>query len=317
MKPLSDLFDIDHGHSLPLNSLTQKSREDGGVAYVSCKMGGNGISAYIAPIPEVEPSPSGLITCALNGSVLSTFLQEQPFYSSQDIALLRPLVAMTKPQLLFYCYCLLANRYRFNYGRKAHRSLKRIIVPELSEIPAYVDHTDITQYEGCDRPVREIPPPEEDVHTWREFTLAALFDIRKGQRLTKANMKSGSTPYIGASESDNGVTAYVGQSPNHKGGTITVSYNGSVAEAFYQPEPFWATDDVNVLSPKGFELTPEIALFICALIRLEKYRFNYGRKWHMERMRESTIKLPVTTGGHPDWEFMKAYIQSVSYSSQL
>ena len=46
----------------------------------------------------------------------------------------------------------------------------------------------------------------------------------------------------------------------HKGGTITVSYNGSVGETFYQEEPFWASDDVNVLYPK-FNLTKNIAMF--------------------------------------------------------
>lgn len=65
------------------------------------------------------------------------------------------------------------------------------------------------------------------------------------------------------------------------------------------------------------QLTPEAALFICTLIRLEKYRFNYGRKWHLERMRESIIKLPVTANGAPDWAFMERYIKTFPYSSQL
>jgi hypothetical protein len=90
-----------------------------------------------------------------------------------------------------------------------------------------------------------------------------------------------------------------------------------VAEAFYQPVPYWATDDVNVLYPKGFKLTAATALFICTIIRMEKYRFNYGRKWHLERMRESVIKLPVTKTGDPDWEFMENYIKSLPYSSQI
>jgi hypothetical protein len=122
---------------------------------------------------------------------------------------------------------------------------------------------------------------------------------------------------VGASDTDNGVTARIGQSPIHTGGTISVSYNGSVAEAFYQPVAYWATDDVNVLYPKKFNLTPAIALFICTLIRLEKYRFNYGRKWHLERMRESQIFLPCDSKGEPDWTYMDSYIRTLPYSSQL
>ncbi len=73
---------------------------------------------------------------------------------------------------------------------------------------------------------------------------------------------------------------------------------------------------MNVLYPK-FNLTPAIALFITTLIRQEKYRFNYGRKWHMDRMKESCIRLPVKTDGTPDWNFMEQYIKSLPYSSQI
>lgn len=152
---------------------------------------------------------------------------------------------------------------------------------------------------------------------WKAFKLSALFDIRKGKRLTKAAQTEGNTPYIGAIDSNNGVSGYIGQAPIHKAGTISVSYNGSVAEAFYQPVDYWATDDVNVLYPKGFTLTPATALFICTIIRLEKYRFNYGRKWHLDRMRESVIKLPVSSSGMPDWAFMEQYMKTLPYSSQL
>ena len=40
---------------------------------------------------------------------------------------------------------------------------------------------------------------------------------------------------------------------------ITVCYNGSVGETFYQDQPFLASDDVNVLYPK-FDMTKEIRL---------------------------------------------------------
>lgn len=112
------------------------------------------------------------------------------------------------------------------------------------------------------------------------------------------------------------MSRHIGQKPIHDGNTISVSYNGSVAEAFYQPIPFWATDDVNVLYPR-FKMTPERALFLCTVIRQEKYRYNYGRKWHLERMRECVISLPATEAGDPDWNFMENYIKTLPYSSQM
>lgn len=129
-------------------------------------------------------------------------------------------------------------------------------------------------------------------------------------------MTEGDTPFIGSSDTNNGLTATIGQPPMHKANTISVCYNGSVAEAFYQPKDYWATDDVNVLYPK-FTLNQYIALFLTTLIRKEKYRYNYGRKWHLGRMNESTIKLPVDESGKPDWSYMENYIKSLPFSSSI
>lgn len=160
------------------------------------------------------------------------------------------------------------------------------------------------------------PTPALEIKDWNTFELQQLFEIKKGKRLTKANMTVGKTPYIGSTDSRNGVTATIGQDPIHEGNTLSVAYNGSVAETFYQSDPFWATDDVNVLYPK-FTMTPPIALFIATVIRQEKYRYNYGRKWHLKRRRETTIKLPALPDGEPDYQFMEHYIQTLPYSAQI
>ena len=134
-------------------------------------------------------------------------------------------------------------------------------------------------------------------------------------------MQDGDIPYIGAIDSNNGISAYISNDEHlHQENTITVSYNGSIAEAFYQTTKFWATDDVNVLYPK-FTLNRYIAMFLITLIHREKYRFNYGRKWDKELMEASLIKLPAVKIApneyEPDWQFMEDYIKSLPYSSCL
>jgi hypothetical protein len=183
----------------------------------------------------------------------------------------------------------------------------------------YGTKLDLNKMETIERksvPESSIPTPPLDISTWKSFKLIDIFDLKKGKRLTKSQMIPGSTPFIGSIDKNNGVSAYIGQEPIHSGNTITVNYNGSVAEAFYQPEPFWASDDVNVLYPK-FKLTPSTAMFLISMIRKEKYRFNYGRKWHLERMEQSFIKLPVQPNGAPDWDFMEQYIKTLPFSSQI
>ncbi len=148
--------------------------------------------------------------------------------------------------------------------------------------------------------------------------ISQLFVLKKGKRLTKAQLKTrpGPIPFIGAIDSNNGVAAHV-DAAIHDGGTITVNYNGAgVADSFYQPVPFWASDDVNVLYPK-FEMSPAVALFIATVIGKEKYRFSYGRKWHLERMRESAIHLPVNDVGEPDFAYMEDFIETLPFSGLI
>ena len=146
-------------------------------------------------------------------------------------------------------------------------------------------------------------------NNWTKFKYEDVFEIRKGKRLTKEDFTFGKTPFIGAIDSNNGYRDFIGQEPIHEGNTLTVNYNGSVGEAFYQPNPFWASDDVNVLYPK-FRFNKYVAIFIIPLIKKEKYRFNYGRKWESNRMKESTILLP-TKNKKVDVDFMENYIKSL------
>lgn len=151
-----------------------------------------------------------------------------------------------------------------------------------------------------------------NISEWKEYRLGDLFEIKKGKRLTSEDQTEGTTPYIGAIDSNNGVSNYIGQAPIHEGNTISLSYNGSVGQAFYQPIPFWATDDVNVLyfRNKTISFNRNMALFICTILKQEQYRYCYGRKWVLDSMNETMVKLP-TKGDKPDWSYMEKYISSL------
>lgn len=150
-----------------------------------------------------------------------------------------------------------------------------------------------------------------DCAKWKWFEIRKYFNVKKGKRLTAEDQVPGFTPYIGAIESNNGVSNYIGQAPRHRGNTISLSYNGSVGQAFYQPKDFWATDDVNVLYPL-FDMNKWVALFLCGILRKECYRYCYGRKWKMELMKTTMIKLPAKNG-EPDWGWMESYIKKLPF----
>lgn len=137
---VQDIFEVRYGHSLELNRLRLLSKESGGIPFVSRKMRENGIAAYVAPIPGVEPAPAGELSCALSGNgVLSTFYQEQPFYTAFHVACLRPLEKMSIDELLYYCSCIWQNRFRFSYGRQANRTLKDVLIPARESVPCWIN----------------------------------------------------------------------------------------------------------------------------------------------------------------------------------
>jgi len=149
-----------------------------------------------------------------------------------------------------------------------------------------------------------------DTTNWKWFRYDEIFDIKKGKRLTSFDQEAGDIPYIGAIDSNNGVSAYIANDKYlHAGNTISVSYNGSIGQAYYQDQPFWATDDVNVFYPK-YKFNKYIAFFILPLIEKEKYRFCYGRKWTSESMKSSKIPLPIMKDGTPDWQYMEDYVKN-------
>ena len=150
-----------------------------------------------------------------------------------------------------------------------------------------------------------------DTQKWRAFPIGGeggLFEVVKGKRLTKADMREGTINYIGASAMNNGITATISNDEHiHPANTITVSYNGSVGEAFYQSECFWASDDVNVLYPR-FVMTRQIAMFIIPLIRAVGKKYAFVDKWTKDQMEISTLMLPATAKGEPDYGYMEEYM---------
>ncbi len=153
-------------------------------------------------------------------------------------------------------------------------------------------------------------------YDWKPFAIEELFTVVKGTRLTKANMRHGEIRFIGASAINNGVTAYVSNNEKlHPANTITITYNGSVGEAFYQDKEFWASDDVNVLYPK-FEMNQYIALFIIPLLKVSGKKYAFIDKWKKDVMEKDIIFLPVSEEGTPNFTYMEKYMKSIAQMAQ-
>lgn len=317
MTRLDSLFAIEYGNKLDMNKMTAASPECG-VAFVG-RVGGlngrSGVSGYVERLQGLDPYPEGLLTVALGGSrLLSTYVQQRPFYTAQNVAVLTPLSDMTIVECLYYAMCIRANAFRYSaFGREANRTLSTIEVPD--EVPSWAKSMSLPTHDGLSASLgASVCLPE--LTTWSDFVLDNLFEVKKGKRVTKAARTPGNTRFIGASDKRNGITDHCDLVPNFEAGTLTVPYNGSVGFAFYQDESYFACDDIQVLIPRT-PMNKWVLLFIATMVRYEKGRFTYGYKWHMARMRKTTIRLPATSTGAPDWCFMESFMKGLPFSAAI
>ena len=133
---LSALFSVTYGVNLELNRMTINS---GGFPFVGRSDRNNGVTARVALSPDLVPNPAGTLSVAGGGSVLATFLQLEAYYSGRDLFYLTPLVPMMDSQKLYYCACIRSNRYRYSYGRQANKTLKELLIPNLDDVPEWVN----------------------------------------------------------------------------------------------------------------------------------------------------------------------------------
>jgi hypothetical protein len=150
--PLNSIFAIKHGTKLDYNKMTECGAGEHAVTFIGRSGERNGFVGFVERLDTTEPYASGLITVALGGSALSSFVQPRPFYTAQNIDVLRPLTPMSIDMKLYYCLCIEANRFRYStFGREANRTLKTIRVPALSSLPAWVKGaTKLAVQEFCD-----------------------------------------------------------------------------------------------------------------------------------------------------------------------
>jgi hypothetical protein len=100
---ISKLFEIDYGTSFALNALEEvEQKDENSIIFVSRTSKNNGVSAFVKILPDVKPLPAGLLTVAVSGSVLETFVQDEPFYTGFHVMVLKPKREMTISEKLFY-----------------------------------------------------------------------------------------------------------------------------------------------------------------------------------------------------------------------
>lgn len=299
---VSDLFYIYQGNSLELINMEISSDSD--INFVSRTSENNGVIAKVCEIRNRVPFKSGLITVALGGSVLSTFVQKKKFYTSFHIMVLEPKRYMTINEKLFYSLCITRNNYRYSYGRQANKTLKDLNLPDT--VPDWVNEVNVSEIKT---EIAKIDLPL-DSSNWKNFNIVRMWEkVYRGERQKAENRETGSIRYFSASEANNALTDKISNPTFTDSDALIYTIFG---DCYYVEGIFTACDDVSIF--KHNKLNKYNGLFIATIISKNRYKYRFGRKAFKNKFSNEIIKLPTTATGDPDWDFMENYIKSLPFS---
>lgn len=304
---------------------------EGNIPYVSSSAMNNGVDAFIGNDGHIRKYEN-CITLANSGSVGTAFYHCYEFIASDHVTALQS-SKLNKYSYLFVATMVsrLQGKYSFNREINDLRiNREKVLLPvddegqpdygfmeqyirerEKQLIEQYIAHIGTVQIPGGG-----ITPLHEK--EWKEFYISDIFVIRPGKRLTKSDMQSGNKPFIGASDSNNGVTAFVSNTnASEDSNVLGVNYNGSVVENFYHPYTCIFSDDVKRFTIKGRPGNEFIYLFLKSVILQQKSKYAYGYKFNEERMKRQMLLLPVDTDGQPDWQYMELYAKMLMAKIKL
>ena len=294
----------------------------GKTPYVSSSALNNGVDNFISNTEKVRIF-SDCISLANSGSVGSSFYEPFSFVASDHITHLKN-EKYNKYHYLFIVSILnrLSQKYNFNREINDNRiSREKIMLPvdvagnlDLDFMEQYIKERErqlIQKYKSfIGKNIQSGGGGLTYLKSvkWKAFYINDIFSISAGKRLTKAVMDSGQIPFIGATDSNNGITNWIA-TPNSSfdKNVLGVNYNGSVVENFYHPYCCVFSDDVKRLHLRKCADNKYILLFFKTVILQQKIKYTYGYKFNGQRMERQKILLPVNEKDHPDYEFMEQY----------
>ncbi len=122
---LHRMFNADMGNGIDAIVTTSDNPK---YNYVSRDSNGNGVVAFVDEIEGEAPFPAGAMSLALGGSFLgSCFIQQKPFYTAQNVAVLQEKVPISKHAKLFIS-ALIRNECKIKYqafGRELNAHFRK------------------------------------------------------------------------------------------------------------------------------------------------------------------------------------------------
>jgi type I restriction enzyme M protein len=151
---------------------------------------------------------------------------------------------------------------------------------------------------------------------WKAFRAEEVFEIQRGHFHSISALDAGEYPTISRVSTDNG---FVGFYDAPEGAEIlepeTITVSTVAGDAFVQPVPFIATDNIVLCNPlpQYKHLSVASLHFIAVMLNMVKWRYSYGRQCYKTKFVKTEFLLPITEEGKLDEAYMETLVKNAAY----
>ncbi|WP_258522364.1 restriction endonuclease subunit S [Campylobacter hyointestinalis] len=146
---------------------------------------------------------------------------------------------------------------------------------------------------------------------WQEFKFKDIFNnIKQGRRVKKDDQIDGDIPFIMSGITNTGFVKNISNPIEiYPKNSITIDIFGNT---FYRNYVYGAGDDTGIYWNDIKDYSKLVMLFFATSMAKSVYgKFDFGKKLRSSQSLDFTMKLPITTNGEIDFEFMESFISGV------
>lgn len=323
---IEKLLTVKYGVNLELSNCDEIiNNEEIGIKFVSRTESNNGVSATVMPIENVIPQKAGLISVAGGGSVLSTFIQPEPFYSGRDLYTLASKDNISFEAKMFIITIIKANKYKYSYGRQANKTLPYLELmlpvvkddknaPIIDKTCKYSDEGYVPDWQFMENYIKSLhykPLTTKnkvgnigslEINNWKSFKVGRILSILNGKGITNDEIEEnpGTFNAVQSGEENNGVLGKIDliyckkkKYTVSERSCLTVARSGSAGYVSFHPNGCVVGDSAKILLLPEKIASNGVYLFIQTLLTANRFKYAYGRKVTEEKYAEDEIKLPI------------------------
>lgn len=289
---------------------------------VNAKHGNNGIMFY-GREQDFE-SDEMCLDIVQNGASATgdVYAQIQKTGILWDAYLIKPFDVVDKYVLLFLsCVVERMIKQRFSYDDKAiweKVQNETILLPRSSNgnpdwtfMSDYMKKIEPTAIKNISSLCVDYSPVLTKTGEWEIFEVGSLFKLYKPSvyHARQVTESENGINYVVRSKFNNGVKCKVEKPDSDINPKGVISFGSENASFFYQEEEWISGRDIYYVDTRGIDKYACLFLATCLADVTYKYQYNYGL--FPELLAKEHIKLPCTSDGLPDWNYMRDYMKNL------